>query len=329
MPSAIDKLIKRRVIQQWVNGVPRDQIAVDNNVAAGTVSGIINNYKTQLDNSDFDSIRGLAMEIRKRGLNFADLSSLLRLYNFFRESGVNQDEIESFVTKVHSGGMPQDKVVEYMNQLYDISREQSIALEHVASYIKRKLEDKQKIDQDIKEATEVLQTKNANIEAVEEHLRLKEALSKHELSTHDTDKLVNLVLNAKENGFDSKKIVKELRSIERLEKRKNKAKKNYEIYSKLLQKCKAVLPLTEEIAALGIGVDELIAIKAAINQAVKQYKLPPLAAILRLLEDIRKYNMIGGLERAATIKKNPQSRLREIKTSALLLVQATRHEMSS
>ena len=108
---------------------------------------------------------------------------------------------------------------------------------------------------------------------------------------------MNLVLNAKENGFDSKKIVKELRSIERLEKRKNKAKKNCEMYSKLLQKCKDVLPLTEDIAALGIDIHELIAIKAGINQVVKLYSLPPLAATLRITEDIRKYNMIDGLER--------------------------------
>jgi hypothetical protein len=103
--------------------------------------------------------------------------------------------------------------------------------------------------------------------------------------------------NAKENGFDSKKIVRKLQSIERLEKRKNRAKKNYEMYSKLLRKCKDVLPLTEEIAELQIGVDELIALKTGINQAVKLYKLPPLAATLRLIEDINKYEKLGGLER--------------------------------
>ena len=100
-----------------------------------------------------------------------------------------------------------------MNQLYDISREQTVALEHVPNYVKQKLEEKQKIEQEIKEAKEVLQKMNVTIEAIEEHLELKEALNKHELSTDDIDKLVNLVLNAKENGFDSKKIVKELRSI--------------------------------------------------------------------------------------------------------------------
>jgi len=97
MPSAIDELIKRRVIQQWFNGVARDKIAADNNIGTGTVSGIINNYKTQLEDSDFNSIRDLASEIRRQGLTFADLSSLLRLYNFFRESNAGQDQIEAFI----------------------------------------------------------------------------------------------------------------------------------------------------------------------------------------------------------------------------------------
>ncbi|HJT49958.1 MAG TPA: hypothetical protein VJ729_17385 [Nitrososphaeraceae archaeon] len=296
MPSAIDELIKRRVMQQWFNGTPRDKIAADNNIGTGTVSGIVNDYKTRLGDSDLESVRGLSMEIRKQELTFADLASHLRVYKFFKQSNVDQDQIEAFIERVQSGSIPQDKLIEYVNQLYDISREQSVPLDEVPNYIKQKLEEKQNIDQDIKEANDVLQKKNVTIEAIEEHLKLKEALSKHELSTQDVDKVVNLVLNAKENGYDSGKIVKELRSIERLEKRKNRAKKEYEIYAKLLQKCKDVLPLTEEISALGIGVDELIAVKASINQAVKLYKLPPLAAILRLMEDIRKYNLIGGLE---------------------------------
>jgi len=297
MPSAIDELIKRRVTQQWFNGIPRDKIAADNNIGTGTVSGIINKYNTQLDDSDLESVRGLATEIRKQGLTFAGLSSLLRLYNFFRESSARQDQIEAFIEKVHSGGMPQDKIVEYVNQLFDISREQSIALEHVPGYVKEKLEEKQKIDQDIKEANDELQAKNANIEAIDEYLRLKEELDAYGVSIQDIGNLLNVLSNAKENGFDPKKIVKELKSIDRLEKRKNRAKKNYEMYLKLLQKCKDVLPLTEEIVALQVGVDELIAVKAMINLAVKLYNLPPLAAILRLIDDIKKYNMIGGLER--------------------------------
>ena len=64
-------------------------------------------------------------------------------------------------------------------------RSSQFALEHVPDYVKQKLEEKQKIDQEIKEANDALQTKNATIEAVDEYLRLKEALDQHGISTKD------------------------------------------------------------------------------------------------------------------------------------------------
>jgi NUDIX domain len=54
---------------------------------------------------------------------------------------------------------------------------------------------------------------------------------------------------------------------------------------------------TEDIAALGIGIDELIGLKAGINQAVKIYNLPPLAATLHLIGDMKKYNRICGVKK--------------------------------
>ena len=55
--------------------------------------------------------------------------------------------------------------------------------------------------------------------------------------------------------------------------------------------------MTEDIAALGIGIDELLAFKVRINQAAKMYHLPFVAATLHLIEDIKKYNKINGLKK--------------------------------
>jgi hypothetical protein len=78
MPAPLDEQIRRKVIQQWFNGLPRDKIAEDNNIGAGTVPSIISNYKVGLETLDFDSIRQLALEIRKQGLNWSDLGSHYR-----------------------------------------------------------------------------------------------------------------------------------------------------------------------------------------------------------------------------------------------------------
>ena len=117
------------------------------------------------------------------------------------------------------------------------------------------------------------------------------------MSIEDVDQLSNVLSNVKDNGFDCKKIVGKLQSIRRLEKKQNSLKISCDMLSKQLRGRKEILPLTEDIAALGTGIDELIALKAEINQAVKHYKLPPLAATLRLIDDMKKYHKIDGLNK--------------------------------
>ena len=51
----IEETIKRRVIQLWLSGEARDKIAADNNIEAGTVSAIVDNYKIGFYNLDLDS----------------------------------------------------------------------------------------------------------------------------------------------------------------------------------------------------------------------------------------------------------------------------------
>jgi hypothetical protein len=51
------------------------------------------------------------------------------------------------------------------------------------SHIERKLEEKQKIDDQIKEADAILHTKKVSIEAINEHIQLNEKLKEHSLST--------------------------------------------------------------------------------------------------------------------------------------------------
>jgi hypothetical protein len=65
MPAPIDEIVKRRVIQEWLSGEPRDKIAAANNIGSGTVSSIVNSYKIGLDNLDLDSFRGLMVEAKK------------------------------------------------------------------------------------------------------------------------------------------------------------------------------------------------------------------------------------------------------------------------
>ena len=125
------------------------------------------------------------------------------------------------------------------------------------------------------------------IEAINEHLKLKDELDKHGLSTQDIHKLLNVLQNAKRYGFDGKEIASKLYSMQELEWKEKELRGKCKKLSKRIAKYKDVVSLTEEIVALDIGIDELIALKAAINTAAKLYNLHPLIATLRLIDDIK------------------------------------------
>src|ERR687888_1954413 len=163
MPAPIDEIVKRRVVQQWLAGEAREKIVADNNIGAGTISIIVDEYKNGLDNFALDSFRELTLEAKKRGMSPSDLASFFRLYNFFRGSGAKESEIESFITTINSGYITPGKAIELVNQIYEISRSESVSPDQLPNYIKQKLEEKQKIDEEIEQADVALQSKNISV----------------------------------------------------------------------------------------------------------------------------------------------------------------------
>jgi uncharacterized protein (UPF0335 family) len=182
-------------------------------------------------------------------------------------------------------------------QLHEISNAESTPLDQIPSYIERKLEEKRKIDEEIKQADATLQSKNVNIQAINEHIQLKEKLNEYNLSFQDIDKLVNVLSNAEEFGFDGKKIVGKLRSIKRIEKKEERLRNNCEILSKQLTKYKEIIPLAELVHSMNISGHELISFKVAVNEAAEQYGFPRSTAAFYVLNKIKDYNKIGGLKK--------------------------------
>jgi hypothetical protein len=297
MPAPIDEVVKRRVVQQWLAGEAREKIIADNNIAAGTISIIVDDYKAGLDSFDLDSFRELALEARKRGMTPSNLASFFRLYNFFRGSGAAEKDVESFITNINSGYIPPDKAIELINQIYEISRNESVPPDQLSNYIKQKLEEKQRIDDDIQQADAVLQSKNVKVKMIDEHVKLTEKLDKHGLSTQDVNKLVKLVVNAKRYGFDAKKFVGKLSNIKEIEKREKGLRGNCVIFSKQAAKYKEIIPLAQLIYDMRIDKSELISFKVAVNQAAEMYRITTSAAALRVINVITDYNKKGQLKR--------------------------------
>jgi hypothetical protein len=89
MPAAIDTQVKKQVINQWLAGDSRDRIAADNDIGAGTVSNIINEWKKGVEDSDYDSVRELAVYSRKEGFRLSHIASSIRISNYIKKLGAN------------------------------------------------------------------------------------------------------------------------------------------------------------------------------------------------------------------------------------------------
>src|ERR687886_300441 len=195
------------------------------------------------------------------------------MINFFRASGAAEDKIESFIAKSGSDVSPEN-VIELVCQLYGMSKKESIPLDQIPDYIKQKLEEKQKIDEEIKQADAILQSKNVSIQTINEYIQLKKELRKHGLATKDVHRLRDVLLASKKYRYSPGKIVAKLRNIARLENKENKLKSSCEVFSKKEAGYKDVIPYTEEIVSLRVGIQELISLEVAIKEAAKMYNLP-------------------------------------------------------
>jgi hypothetical protein len=184
-----------------------------------------------------------------------------------------------------------------VNQLFNISKSESIALEKVPDHIQQELQVKQKLEEQIKEAEAVLQSKNVAIEIIDEHFHWNEELSKHGLSIKDTGKLLNAIKNMEQEGYDTKKIVAKARNIKSLKDNERLLRNNCEMLAKRVDKHRQILPLVEKIKAMKISMVELLVFDDAVHDTAEQYNLPIPAAAFQVINDLRDYNKLGGLKK--------------------------------
>jgi hypothetical protein len=181
--------------------------------------------------------------------------------------------------------------------VFDISSSESVPLEQVPDYFQQKLQQKQKLEQEIKDAEAVLQSKNVCIDAINEHIHLNEELSKHGLSTKDTSKLLNVIKNMEQQGFDTKKIVAKAMNIKSLKDSEKHLRNNCEMLANRIDRYKQILPLAEKIVGMRINTAGLLALDAAVSETAEQYNLPIYTAAFRVINDIKDYNKSGGLKK--------------------------------
>jgi len=128
MGSKIPKPIKLEVIRKWLEGKSRNKIAKEVGIGAGTVSGIIQEFRQ--NDPEFDLLREVAVKLKNQGINIESFASLVRL----RERMLNQiegidhldqaadEKIESLIVNLEVFCFKQNlSIKEFVNLVHNIS----------------------------------------------------------------------------------------------------------------------------------------------------------------------------------------------------------------
>jgi DNA replicative helicase MCM subunit Mcm2 (Cdc46/Mcm family) len=160
-----------------------------------------------------------------QGIGLNDLARSVRLSNYIKNLGTTDDQIESFVANLANSPEP-EMLIDVANQVAKLSRSESIPLEDLEGHVKQKEEEKQRLEEEIKQTRAILESTNVEMETINEYKQLKAELSKYHLSSDDPQRLLTVLDNLKDYRYDPKKIVAEFSNIKSLKQREKALKDN-------------------------------------------------------------------------------------------------------
>ncbi len=76
-----DQSVKTLVIQGYLNGKTRDQIATDVGISGGKVSGIIKDWTAEIGKPNVESMRDFATMLNKSGILPSNVQKVLGYYS--------------------------------------------------------------------------------------------------------------------------------------------------------------------------------------------------------------------------------------------------------
>ena len=132
------------------------------------------------------------------------------------------------------------------------------------NHVRQKIQEKQRIEAEIKKAGAILDRENVDIQTIEEYKKLKNELKKYSLSIENPRRFASILQTIDQIGYNPRKIVRELASIKSLRRTERHFKNNCKMWELRATQYKEILPLCEQIVSFGIGFHELAAFHAAV-----------------------------------------------------------------
>jgi hypothetical protein len=300
MPAAIDHAIKKQVIAQYLQGVSRDRIAVDNDIGAGMVSNIIDEWKKRVYDSDYESIRELSVFCKKQGITLNTLASCIRLNNYIQSLGANANESTLELLIANLANYPDRDPARLIEAAAQIS-ESDIPLEKLEEHVRVLKEEKEMLQREIDEKRATLDGVDVDVERrrkiMEEYAQMKAEMRKCGIGPEDPKRISNVFQVLQTGNYDCPKILNAFADIEDTKRLRQGVDHDRQNLEARLEEVKDMLPFAEQLLQYGVGINEVLAFMLAVDEKADMERISRGAAAYKVIEEIRDYSQLGGLKK--------------------------------
>src|ERR1041385_320597 len=321
MPARLPDNIKSLVIQQWLEGKPRNDIAAENGLSDGAVTNIVNEWKHKLGFSLADDLRELAVTMKRVGVTASQCALGFRVAMIMLNMGVKEDDFESYILDIYNHcknvGLPPENIAFHLKDLVDFSTT-NIPFSQLPNYIKQNADEKEKLEKEVKKLKaqkEILNLQKSYSESVRDqalqdermtatelkwHSDIKAELRKYGIPVDDISKFAKAVNGMREYGYDVDKVISEFSESQSLETRRKMLQDSVRMlqseHNYLSQQCslaqntlnshRSTISALEELQAMGFGVKELKLLWHTINEIAVANNIPLYEAQQKFFKDV-------------------------------------------
>ena len=172
MPAAIPETVKSKVISQWLRGLSKDTIAQDNNISAGAVSNITNEWSIALGKPEADAFRELAKTLTIAGITPAQCAIGFRTMTLLSEQNIDEDVAAQLIIETYKKckefEITSSKFAVSIKEI-KVSDDHHIQLHKIEEYIDEKITKKKELKnelEDLKNEISTLKNQKSEIENV-------------------------------------------------------------------------------------------------------------------------------------------------------------------
>jgi hypothetical protein len=326
MPRIITSHEKLAVIDDWLEGESRNDIAIKRAMGSGTVYNIVQKWRLGIGIEKADKLRDLALKLKKTGLTVNECAKALRTLMIFKKYGIEEDEdqeqliyfLQEIYTKCQEAEFKPQQVFDYISDILKFSSD--ITISQIPNYIKTRTREKETLERQIQELSEkiekLIETKEETEQEIQRRKNIQERmtknynmfmiakvkLKKYGVEIENIDHFVNCVIGISREGANPVRILSKIAEHEKLQDDLNYYKlevnRKKEELSSLIQDIKTQksnlsyvqikVDIINELEKRGFGIIELRILINIINEIGLEHKQEYDEIRKEFFEDVKK-----------------------------------------